>query len=267
MDNRQISRQSLLNQLETFTIGPPAARLTFERRLARENGWSVDFATRVSAEYRRFIFLMVEAGHPITPSEQVDQAWHLHMVYTRSYWTDLCANIVGKPLHHTPTEGGGDEDRKFENWYARTLESYERLFGHHPPEDIWPPVEVRFATRPARWVTPSDHWIIPKPTIKRWPLAAASVACAATLGGCSLLLNQSNSDVVIPLLILAGFLILVVGLLSLVKRGQSNRSNSNGCTAGGCGGFSGCSSKEGSDSGCSGGDSGCGGGGCGGGGD
>ncbi|MEK6230809.1 MAG: hypothetical protein N2A42_03075 [Luteolibacter sp.] len=33
-------------------------------------------------EYKRFVALAMLAGHPVTPSEEVDQAWHLHLVYT-----------------------------------------------------------------------------------------------------------------------------------------------------------------------------------------
>ena len=30
-------------------------------------------------EYRKFVFLALVAGHQITPSDQVDQVWHLHL--------------------------------------------------------------------------------------------------------------------------------------------------------------------------------------------
>ena len=37
-------------------------------------------------------------GRHIGPSDEVDQAWHLHLVYTRSYWGEFCPNVLGKPL-------------------------------------------------------------------------------------------------------------------------------------------------------------------------
>lgn len=73
-------------------------------------------------EYRRFAFLAIEAGHPVTPSEEVDQAWHL--TYTRSYWQRFCGETLKCELHHEPTQGGPAEGRKFHDWYSRTLESY-----------------------------------------------------------------------------------------------------------------------------------------------
>ena len=90
--------QQRMQALDQFSIDPQGATLTFVQRLCRENGWSVPYAERVVREYKRFAFLAVEAGHPVTPSEDVDQAWHLHLAYTRNYWHEFCA-ILGKPLH------------------------------------------------------------------------------------------------------------------------------------------------------------------------
>ena len=65
------------------------------------------------SEYRRFVFLALAAGHPVTPSDQVDQAWHLHLLYTNSYWNRFCGETLGRRLHHGPTQGGASERDKF----------------------------------------------------------------------------------------------------------------------------------------------------------
>ena len=88
------------------------------QRLARDNGWTFEFAERVVEEYRRFAFLAKTAGHPVTPSDEVDQMWHLHLTYTRSYWDDFCGRVLEAPLHHDPTQGGRAEGEKFDDWYA-----------------------------------------------------------------------------------------------------------------------------------------------------
>ena len=136
-------KDELLLRLESFEIDQPGVSFPFSARLARDQGWDRGFARRVCDEYKRFLWLAVKAGHPVTPSEEVDEAWHLHLCYTRSYWDDLCGKLLGKPLHHGPTEGGRDEDEKFADWYGRTLDSYRRHFGEEPPTDIWPPVGQR----------------------------------------------------------------------------------------------------------------------------
>jgi len=125
-------------------ITPIGISLPFEARLARENGWDLSQAILVDQEYRKFLFLLLEAGHPVTPSDQVDQAWHLHLIYTKSYWNDLCENIAGRALHHGPTAGGQSEREKYTNWYAETKQSYRELFGNNPPIEIWPSDKIRF---------------------------------------------------------------------------------------------------------------------------
>src|ERR1043165_6060282 len=112
--------------------------LAFEVRLAREQGWSREFAARVVGEYRRFVYLAMEAGHAVSPSPAVDEAWHLHLLYTRSYWERMCGEVLKRPLHHEPTRGGVQEGVKFEGWYGRTLESYRDAFGEEAPADVWP---------------------------------------------------------------------------------------------------------------------------------
>ena len=82
---------------------------SFEQRLARENGWRAEFAAHVIEEYKRFCFLAVTGTEAFTPSDQVDQAWLLHLTYSRDYWERFCPEVIGKPLHHGPTKGGEAE--------------------------------------------------------------------------------------------------------------------------------------------------------------
>ncbi len=165
----------------SFVIGDPCCDLPFAARLARENGWSREHAERVVAEYLRFVWLAVSCGHPVTPSDDVDRAWHLHLCYTRSYWIELCEQTLGRPLHHGPTRGGGNEDAKYRDWYARTLASYRAKFGA-PPSDIWPSVDERFRRAASRTVDPRTHWILDKSKTRRVAAIAGSAALAACSG-------------------------------------------------------------------------------------
>ena len=63
---------------------------------------------------------------------------------TRSYWHELCRDILGQEVHHGPTEGGVQESEKFVDWYQKTLEAYERIFKEVVPADIWPSPAKRF---------------------------------------------------------------------------------------------------------------------------
>jgi hypothetical protein len=136
--------RTLHDHLQEFCFDEGAPLLPFHVRLARENGWTPGYAARAITEYRRFLLLAMIAGHPVTPSDAVDQVWHLHLLYTRSYWDRLCGQIFGRPLHHDPTGGGRSEGEKFVDWYSRTLASYQRVFDVDPPRDLWPNPSSRF---------------------------------------------------------------------------------------------------------------------------
>lgn len=261
-------KDELLVRLESFGIDKPGAAFPLSARLARENAWSRAYASRVIREYFRFVWLAMRAGHPVTPSAAVDEAWHLHLCYTRSYWKDLCGNVLGKPLHHGPTEGGAAEAQKFTDWYARTLASYRLHFGAEPPADIWPAVAGRFRAAPGRKVDPRGYWIIRKRgVLAAVPLAGIGTG-AAVLAGCAPpVIGVGLEDFVsvgVPVLV---FLLLFVAVCAGVSRVSRGSSGKHGNTGGGCssaGGTDGrCSSSGGDASGC--GSSGCGGGGCGGG--
>jgi len=153
----------LWQRIRDFQLDIPGDQFPFSMRLARENDWSRQFTRRVIYEYKRFCYVAMTAGHPVTPSEEVDQVWHLHLLYTHSYWEDFCESVLQRPFHHGPTRGGAEEGSKYRDWYQATLESYQRIFGSHPPTDIWPPVETRFKHVEAfRRVNTASHWVIRK---------------------------------------------------------------------------------------------------------
>ena len=153
----------LWHRLDAYEIGPPDAAFSFAQRLARENRWSADYAARVLDEYKRFCWLACEAGHEVTPSDAVDQAWHLHLTYSRDYWERFCPQTLVKPLHHGPTAGGTAERTRYYDQYAQTLASYEAHFGEPAPGDIWPDARRRFLVDPrALRVNPADAIILPR---------------------------------------------------------------------------------------------------------
>ncbi|MHC2070213.1 TIGR04222 domain-containing membrane protein [Bremerella sp. T1] len=177
--------EALWNKIEAFTFDDEGTTLTFAARLARENGWRLGYAQRVVDEYRRFVFLSMVAGHAVSPCEAVDQAWHLHLTYTHSYWQKLCEEILPRPLHHVPTTGRTEEAGKFEDWYSKTLESYERFFKHAPPSDIWPPPGKQMeSVVDSRWVNVRDYFVIPRNPLNWFALLLLVVLPLLSIGGC-----------------------------------------------------------------------------------
>ena len=243
------TEQQLYARIQHFSFDAGDERLTFARRLARENGWSHEFAQRAIDEYRRFMFLAMAAGHPVTPSDQVDQVWHLHLTYTRGYWDRFCGEVLESPIHHGPTKGTVADGEKFVDWYDKTRASYEHFFGARPPTDLWPPPETRFGHDVHfERVNTEDYWVIRKPRFGAKTVLAGVALPLAGVGGVYLFAFGDFCFAVFVLIwIVAAF---ISGARWLFKgRGR-------GGSGGGIGGSAGCG-------GCGGG--GCGGGGCGGG--
>ena len=175
----------LYERIQAFSLDKQNAQLSFSKRLARDNGWSIQYAQQVIEEYKKFAFLAVVAGHPVTPSDQVDQVWHLHLTYTRSYWDKFCSEVLQTPLHHDPTLGGEAENQKFDDWYSKTLESYERFFGTEPPVEIWSTPEDRFG-RDLHFVrlNTQQNWVLPKLQVQKGAVTSAVVLSTLMLSGC-----------------------------------------------------------------------------------
>lgn len=166
----------LWERIERHIIGPSDASFSFADRLARENRWTMDHANRVIGEYKRFCYLARTAapGEQVTPSDAVDQAWHLHLTYSCDYWEVFCPEILGADFHHGPTAGGTVERARYYDQYAATLKAYENTFGAPPPADIWPDANRRFQIDPhGVRVNPKDAMILARPGAWLWAIGLA----------------------------------------------------------------------------------------------
>lgn len=106
-------------------------------------------------EYRRFLVLTQVAGQAVSPSPDVDEAWHLHLTRTVRYEA-FCADNFGRFLHHEPARAG--EGARHKDMYGETLARYREAFGSEPPSAIWPrSARAAAASRPA-----DAHWTVPE---------------------------------------------------------------------------------------------------------
>jgi hypothetical protein len=267
------------DRLLTLDLDAADAAFPFSARLARDNGWSRAFAAKAVEEYCKFCFLAVHAGHPVTPSDEVDQVWHLHLTYSRHYWDALCRDTLEKPLHHGPTHGGAAENRKFHDWYEATLASYRCYFGE-PPNDVWPASDERFDARhdfvriDRRDVVPLDRaWL------KRGAIAslfgggvlAVAHALAHTDGAATPGFGAGPWVVLLTIVIVLAFVGVALSARARKARAHNvrarkRRSDGGVVAAGGAAGCGSSSKHVDGDGGGADGAGGCGGGGCGGGG-
>lgn len=244
-----INEQILWSNLSKFKLDDENSSFKFSHRLARENGWSIKYAKRTIEEYKKFIFLCCISETGVTPSDQVDQVWHLHLTYTGSYWVDLCKNTLSREIHHMPTKGGDSEGKKFDNYYTGTLKLYKEKFNCEAPSDIWPDNKKRFSDIHFQRVNTKKYWIIRKPDI------AGKNTTIFLILVFTFFFIQSRSDQGVWGFVTVSFLIITIWNL-FKNNGGGSGCSTNGCDSAhsGCNGHSGC----GGDSGCSG-CSGCGG--------
>jgi uncharacterized protein (TIGR04222 family) len=185
-------QEELWHRLESWHPDNAGGSLPFSHRLQQENGWTKGYAESAIDEYRKFLFLSQVANHIVCPSEDVDQVWHQHLTYTRSYWEDLCGQVLKRPLHHQPTRGGQAETELYIDLYARTLASYEEWFGDPPDAQFWPKVADRFKPKEMQRVDRLKYLLIRRPTLTLSRLAELPAAIHFWLQEIPLLARVAN---------------------------------------------------------------------------
>ena len=185
-------QQQLYRRLCEYELSDPSDAIGFVDHLMRSNGWNQSFAMRAMEEYKKFVFLAMVADHLVTPSDQIDQVWHLHLFYSDAYWNDFCPRVLGRPLHHQPTRGGAEQRQHFQLLYRATIASYRTYFGD-PPVDLWPPVDVRFGRDLQMQRRPIRPPFRPWRWLRRWP-AQMSLALVLMLLGTVAVWAQDASD-------------------------------------------------------------------------
>ena len=93
-------------------LGLEAAKLYIERielghvveRMMREYNWPRRTILAACEQYRRFLWLTKKYGqeHHLTPSKEVDEVWHNHILFTEQYSED-CDALFGRYFHHRPS--------------------------------------------------------------------------------------------------------------------------------------------------------------------
>lgn len=101
-------------------------------RVAKEHKYSVHDAGHLVQEAKRMLYLSIISEQPISPSVDIDDAWHEMLMFTR--WYKDFADFIGGFIHHDPTPGPPDGGRM----YAKTKENYQVFLGESPDPRYWP---------------------------------------------------------------------------------------------------------------------------------
>ena len=165
----------LLQRIEAFGFNAPDEPLAFESRLADDHGWTLGYALAVAEEYRRFLVLTQIAGRAVSPSPDVDEAWHLHLTRTAHYEA-FCTEVFGRFLHHAPARAG--EGAKHREMYEATEVAYRAAFAFTPPPVTWPRADQPLA----RQAVAAPGWTVPWALREGARLGAAAVLLAVLVG-------------------------------------------------------------------------------------
>lgn len=100
--------------------------------LIKRHGWSRKDAEESCKMYKNYLFLKLKYGdqYMLPPSVEIDDVWHLHILYTEKY-TSHCQSIFGFYLHHIPGSSNASEAEleKFAKQFSVTEKLYLKEFG------------------------------------------------------------------------------------------------------------------------------------------
>ncbi|WP_345954580.1 hypothetical protein [Mucilaginibacter sp. PAMB04168] len=259
------SESALWDKIKRFELDDNQSSFKFSDRLARENGWDQNYTIRVIEEYKKFVFLCCVSSGSITPSDAVDQAWHLHLTYTKSYWVDFCKNTLNQEIHHNPTQGGSHETKKFNGYYTQSFKVYTEKFKTEPPADIWLDNSTRFSDINFQRVNISNFALVKRSTLNAFK-TIAFWAIAVSILIFFVVIKDVEPSLEIPLVAAVFIGLLIYNLRSSNKERSNEISGCGGDSSGGCDSSShthgGHDGHSGGDSGCGSGCSGCSGSGC-----
>lgn len=103
-----------------FKLDDPTAPYPMSAKLAWEYHWSEIYTLRAMYEYKKYIFLAAIAEGMVSPSSAVDGVWHYHLLYTHSYWEELCGKIFKKKsLQSRCTPTGSRLSVRFKGYLRR----------------------------------------------------------------------------------------------------------------------------------------------------
>ena len=209
-----LTNSELWQRIDGFDLDN-SGEFPFSARLARDRDWSPEKARAAIEEYKKFIYLSCVATLPLAPSAVVGQVWHCHILDTRSYWTGLCERVLGRPIHHDPSEGGAARAYHVLDLYAEARSLYEREFGCAPPVEFWPLVsEGSVTAADPRAADRRSCWIAPQPSGLGSILWCSAAALLALVAGCGDVAAAVQADMASGgsrglMLLLAGFVALV----------------------------------------------------------
>jgi hypothetical protein len=132
------AQRHTLEVLQDYDLTP------VRERLLRDASMPLSWVDEAIFEFRRYLGLSAVVPERVMMfSKQVDEVWHVCLLFSRLY-AAWCDAAFGRFVHHEPARGP-DPDRQA-SWRIFE-ESYERLYG--PPGRLWQMARPREHSGPA----------------------------------------------------------------------------------------------------------------------
>ena len=115
----QLSNPALWDQVRTIDLAHVS------RRLSRKLGWDQERCDKAIIDYRAFLYAAATFEGAVTPTPDIDEVWHAHILHTKAY-AEACFAVFGGYLHHQPF---GEDERADVDEQNRLRAFFEAEFG------------------------------------------------------------------------------------------------------------------------------------------
>jgi hypothetical protein len=110
--NKRVSEAEMRKRIEALDLSIVAWKLHLPPRHGGF-GWSESKIAKLIRQYRGFLYVIWKyPNDTATPSVEMDEVWHAHMLFTVKYMRD-CDYLFGRYVHHNPNFGMLKAPKKF----------------------------------------------------------------------------------------------------------------------------------------------------------
>ena len=115
-------------ELPKFSLDLVEACVVYEKYFENK---SVDTIKKMVQEYKMFWRLANKYPEiPFVPTEELDEVWHLHMLYPQNYYPD-CKKYFNGLLHHYAGFGKKAEEAPIlKNMFVQGMDVWEKEYGY-----------------------------------------------------------------------------------------------------------------------------------------
>jgi len=97
-----------------------------KKRVQKEKGWSPRMAEVAAKFYRNFLILCKKHEDvAFSPTQQIDEIWHAHILYTKEYH-EMSEKVFGKYLHHQPFHEEDSKENSQEENHIQLLQRFHQ---------------------------------------------------------------------------------------------------------------------------------------------